>query len=140
MGDFPNFQDLFRVGRDEALVRNGKLTKASIEREGGDANILNAAAAAVGAAGIVGFVGLVAPHAARLVVGPGHRRLVPTAALVGAVLVLLADLFARTVASPLELPIGVVTALVGAPFFLYLLAKRGAGSGAGSAGGRGGGR
>ncbi|HCM27268.1 MAG TPA: iron ABC transporter permease [Treponema sp.] len=99
-----------------------------------------AAAAAVGAAGIVGFVGLVAPHAARLVVGPGHRRLVPTAALVGAVLVLLADLFARTVASPLELPIGVVTALVGAPFFLYLLAKRGAGSGAGSAGGRGGGR
>jgi len=48
MGDFPNFQDLFRVGRDEALVRNGKLTKASIEREGGDANILNAAAAAVG--------------------------------------------------------------------------------------------
>jgi len=88
-----------------------------------------AAAAAVSAAGIIGFVGLVAPHAVRLLTGPSHRRLLPAAALAGALLVLLADLLARTVAAPLELPIGIVTAGVGAPFFLYLLAKRGRGLG-----------
>ncbi len=83
------------------------------------------AAAAVAAAGIVGFVGLVAPHAARLVVGPVHRRLVPTSALLGALLVSCADLFARTIVPPLELPVGVLTSAIGAPFFLYLLARKG---------------
>jgi iron complex transport system permease protein len=84
-----------------------------------------AAAAAVSSAGIIGFVGLVAPHMVRLLIGPAHGRLLPAAALGGAVLVLLADLIARTAASPMELPIGIVTSLIGAPFFIYLLVKRG---------------
>lgn len=83
------------------------------------------AAAAVAAAGIIGFVGLVAPHVARLVIGPSHRRLVPAAALCGAFLVSAADLAARTIAPPLELPVGVITSAAGAPFFLWLLARRG---------------
>lgn len=89
-----------------------------------------AAAAAVAAAGIIGFVGLVAPHAVRMVTGPGHRRLIPAAALGGACLVLAADILARTAASPLELPIGIVTSAVGAPFFLYLLSRHGRNIGA----------
>jgi iron complex transport system permease protein len=84
-----------------------------------------AAAAAVSATGIIGFVGLVAPHAVRMVTGPSHRRLLPASAMGGALLVLLADIVARTIAAPLELPIGIVTSAVGAPFFLYLLARRG---------------
>ncbi len=84
-----------------------------------------AAAAAVSAAGIIGFVGLVAPHAVRLVAGPSHRRLIPASAVAGALLVSLADLVSRVAAAPLELPVGVITALIGAPFFLYLMAKYG---------------
>jgi iron complex transport system permease protein len=72
-------------------------------------------------AGIIGFVGLVAPHAARLLFGARHRLLVPASCLLGALLVVVADLAARTVAVPREVPVGVVTALVGGPFFLYLL-------------------
>lgn len=84
-----------------------------------------AAAAAVSTAGIVAFVGLVAPHAARLIVGPAHRRLLPASALAGALLVVAADLAARTAVAPSELPIGVVTSAIGAPFFLFLLARLG---------------
>jgi iron complex transport system permease protein len=80
-------------------------------------------AAAVAAAGIVGFVGLVVPHLVRLVAGPGHRRLLPASALGGALLLLLADLVGRTVAAPAEIPLGVVTALVGAPVFLWLVRR-----------------
>lgn len=83
-----------------------------------------AAAAAVAAAGIIGFVGLVAPHVVRLLIGPGHRRLIPVSALAGALLVSLSDTAARTVAAPVELPIGIITSLIGAPFFLYLIAKK----------------
>ena len=78
---------------------------------------------AVAAAGIIGFVGLVIPHMIRLLLGPGHRYLLPGSALLGAWLLMGADVFARLVASPLEIPIGVVTALVGAPFFLLLLRR-----------------
>ncbi|MGB8648508.1 MAG: iron ABC transporter permease [Anaerolineae bacterium] len=80
-------------------------------------------AAAVAFSGLIGFVGLVVPHAARLVVGPDHRRLVPLAALGGAGFLMLADLLARTVIAPQELPLGIVTAFAGAPFFLYLLRR-----------------
>lgn len=80
-------------------------------------------AAAVAAGGVVGFVGLVAPHAARLVFGPSHVRLIPAAAAAGAVLLMAADALARTVLAPLELPVGVLTAFAGAPFFLVLLAR-----------------
>jgi iron complex transport system permease protein len=74
--------------------------------------------------GLIGFVGLVVPHLVRLVWGPDFRRLLPASALLGALLVLLADLLARTVNAPSEIPIGVVTSLVGAPFFLYLIHRR----------------
>ncbi len=83
-----------------------------------------ATAAAVAVAGIVGFVGLIAPHAVRLVIGPDYRRLLPVATLVGASFLVLADLGARTLMSPSELPVGVITSLVGAPFFLYLLRRQ----------------
>ena len=78
-------------------------------------------AAAVAAGGTIGFVGLIAPHAARLLVGANHARLIPASALLGALLLLLADDVARTVLAPLELPAGVLTAALGGPFFLYLL-------------------
>ena len=79
--------------------------------------------AAVAAAGMIGFIGLVVPHVLRLAVGPDHRVLLPASALAGASLLLFADVAARLVLAPAELPIGIVTALIGAPFFLYLLLK-----------------
>src|SRR3989338_1047797 len=79
--------------------------------------------AAVAAAGMIGFIGLVVPHLVRLLVGPDHRVLLPASALACASLLLLADLAARLVLAPAELPIGIVTALIGAPFFLYLLQR-----------------
>ncbi|MGV1925731.1 MULTISPECIES: FecCD family ABC transporter permease [Rhizobium/Agrobacterium group] len=84
-----------------------------------------ACGASVAAAGSIGFVGIVVPHLLRLAIGPSHRFLLPASALGGAALLLLADSFARTVAAPAELPIGVVTALIGAPVFLFLLLGRG---------------
>lgn len=83
-----------------------------------------AVGAGVAAAGVIGFVGLVVPHALRLVVGPEHRLLLPASALLGGALLVLADIAARLVAAPAELPIGIVTALVGAPVFLWLLLGR----------------
>lgn len=82
------------------------------------------AGTAVATCGVIGFVGLIAPHAARLAVGPDHRRMMPLAILLGAILLLGADLFARIAVSPSELPIGVVTALVGGPMFLALIRKQ----------------
>lgn len=81
------------------------------------------AAAAVSVAGVIGFVGLVVPHAVRLVWGADHRSLIPLSFLGGAGLLVAADTAARTVAQPLEIPVGVVTALVGVPFFLLLLRR-----------------
>jgi iron complex transport system permease protein len=79
--------------------------------------------AAVAVSGVIGFVGLMTPHILRLVVGPDHRRLLPASMLGGACFMVLADLAARTVASPAEIPVGAVTALVGGPFFLFLLRR-----------------
>jgi iron complex transport system permease protein len=81
--------------------------------------------AAVSISGIVGFVGLVAPHLCRLTLGPRHRLLIPATALVGATFVVVADLLARVLVAPAELPLGVLTALVGGPFFLWLLRAAG---------------
>jgi iron complex transport system permease protein len=81
-------------------------------------------AAGVAAAGIIGFVGLIVPHALRLVWGSDHRFLLPGSALAGAAFLLLADAVARTAAAPVELPVGVVTALMGVPVFLVLLVRR----------------
>jgi iron complex transport system permease protein len=80
-------------------------------------------AAAVGAGGVIGFVGLIAPHIARALVGTGYARLTPVAALVGALLLLLADSAARSAAAPLELPVGIITAMLGGPCFLWLLGR-----------------
>ena len=88
----------------------------------GTASLMTAAAVSV--SGLIGFVGLIVPHWVRLVVGPNHRLLLPLSALSGMLLMVVADTIARTVLSPLEIPIGIIMALVGAPFFLYLLRRR----------------
>ena len=80
-----------------------------------------ATVAAVSMSGLIVFVGIIAPHAVRMMWGPDYRFLLPMAAILGAATMILADLGARTVLSPSELPVGVATALLGAPFFLYLL-------------------
>jgi iron complex transport system permease protein len=80
--------------------------------------------AAVAFAGVIGFVGIIVPHLLRLVFGPGHRRLLPASACLGAILLLGADTCARTIAAPAEVPIGILTALVGAPFFLIILLRQ----------------
>ncbi len=77
----------------------------------------------VSVSGSIGFVGLVLPHAVRLLVGPGHRALLPLSALAGGVFLVLADTLARTLFDPRELPVGVITALVGAPVFALLLLR-----------------
>lgn len=81
-------------------------------------------AAAVSFVGIIGFVGIITPHAVRLLWGPDYRFLVPLSLISGAIFLILADVLARTVVAPSEIPIGVITALCGAPFFLYLLRRR----------------
>ncbi|WP_336744329.1 iron ABC transporter permease [Aureimonas altamirensis] len=80
--------------------------------------------AAVAASGLIGFVGLIAPHIARRIAGPGHRAVIPVSALVGAVLVMAADLIGRTVFTPIQIPAGIVTALIGAPVFAILIWRR----------------
>ncbi len=80
-------------------------------------------AAAVSISGLVGFVGLVVPHAVRLSFGPDHRFLLPASALGGGAFVIIADLLARTLMAPIEIPVGIITAIIGAPFFLYLLRR-----------------
>ena len=84
------------------------------------------AGAVVAMCGVIGFIGLIAPHMSRLIVGPDHRHVIPLAAILGAVLLTGADIVARTIAVPAELPIGVLTAVIGGPVFLWLL-RRGKG-------------
>lgn len=84
-----------------------------------------AAAAAVSVSGLIGFVGLLVPHVARMLVGADHRRVLPLALAGGAALLVGADVVARTALAPVEIPVGVITALLGGPFFLYLLIRRG---------------
>ena len=113
--------DLLVLGEMEAFHAG-----VSVERLKRTCVVLVAAAAgaAVSVSGVIGFVGLVVPHLLRLLIGPSHRLLLPTAALLGAALLVIADTFARTLAAPAELPIGIVTAVIGAPFFLYLLLRQ----------------
>jgi iron complex transport system permease protein len=113
--------DLMVLGEAEAFhmgIAVERLKRVSI--------VLVAAAtgAAVSVAGVIGFIGIVVPHLLRLVIGPGHRLLLPAALLLGATLLLVADTFARVIAAPAELPIGIVTAAIGAPFFLSLLLRQ----------------
>lgn len=80
--------------------------------------------ATVSATGVIGFIGLVVPHVVRMISGPGHRMLLPLSVLMGASLMLIADIVARTAVLPAELPIGIVTACVGGPFFIWLLMRQ----------------
>jgi iron complex transport system permease protein len=81
-------------------------------------------AVSVSVCGLIGFVGLIIPHSARLIFGPDHRLLIPSAALLGASFLIASDTFARTLLAPVELPVGVITAAFGGPFFIYLLKTR----------------
>jgi iron complex transport system permease protein len=114
--------DLLLQGEDtaESLGVDVKKTRIIIA-----AGASLAAASSVAVVGIIGFVGLVAPHSVRMMTGPKHARLLPASALMGANLVLWADIIARTIAAPMELPIGIISSLAGVPFFLYLMIRRG---------------
>ena len=80
-------------------------------------------AIAVSLSGLIGFVGLIVPHGVRLIFGPDHRQLLPLSAIIGSIFLVIADTIARTIIAPAQLPVGVITALTGGPFFLVLLAK-----------------
>ncbi|MBC7092990.1 iron ABC transporter permease, partial [Candidatus Bipolaricaulota bacterium] len=82
------------------------------------------ASAAVAFTGIIGFIGLVSPHICRMVIGSDNRFLLPASCLVGAVLLVLSDTLARTIIAPTELPVGIITAFMGSPFFIYLLIRK----------------
>ncbi|WP_080794149.1 FecCD family ABC transporter permease [Corynebacterium pacaense] len=110
------------LGIDPGLVRVGLVAVATL-----------GTASAVAVSGLIGFVGIIVPHALRLIVGPGHRILLPMTLVWGAIFLVLADTLGRTLMAPQELPVGVVTAAVGAPFFLFILRRStGTGSGGGS--------
>jgi iron complex transport system permease protein len=113
--------DLLVLGETEAFHMG-----IAVERLKKIAIVLVAAmtGAAVAFAGVIGFVGIVVPHLLRLLLGPGHRLLLPTSACLGAILMIVADTCARTIAAPAEVPIGILTALVGAPFFLGVLLRQ----------------
>ena len=80
--------------------------------------------AAVSIGGPIGFVGIIIPHLVRLVVGPDHRLVLPAATLFGAAFLVGCDLVARTILAPIELPVGIITAIIGGPFFLWLLIRK----------------
>lgn len=86
-------------------------------------SVAAATGASVAVSGGIGFLGIVVPHLLRLVIGPDHRYLLPASALLGGTMLIFADMFARTIVSPAELPIGIITAFVGAPFFLWILLR-----------------
>ncbi|MCX7024410.1 MAG: iron ABC transporter permease [Spirochaetes bacterium] len=112
--------DLLASGEDEAATLGLDPRVARIIAGGG---AVLATAGAVSAAETIGFVGLMAPHIARAFVGAGNRRAIPAAMLVGAILTTAADLAARTVFSPIEVPVGAFTAALGAPFFLFRIVR-----------------
>jgi iron complex transport system permease protein len=113
--------DLLAVGEETAAHLGARVERTKLLAYAA-ASLL--AAGGVAVSGVIGFVGLVVPHVARLLWGGGHRRLLPASALLGATFLVAADLAARLVARPAELPIGVVTAFVGVPFFVWLLRRR----------------
>jgi iron complex transport system permease protein len=114
--------DLLSVGDEEATSLGMRPVRTRFI-VGGFAAL--SVSAAVALSGAIGFVGLISPHLARRLVGPRHARLIPAAALTGAVLLVIADTVARTAFAPVEMPVGAMTALIGAPFFIYKLARRG---------------
>jgi iron complex transport system permease protein len=113
--------NLMSVGEDTAAYLGTRVERTKLLAYG-TASLLTAAAVAV--AGIIGFVGLIVPHMIRLLWGGNHRFLLPASALLGAAFLVLADMIARIAAAPTELPVGVVTAFVGVPFFVWLLRRK----------------
>ncbi|MDI6895717.1 FecCD family ABC transporter permease [Methanocella conradii] len=107
---------------DEAATHLG--TNVTVLKAGILALAAVITAAAVSVSGIIGFVGLVIPHIMRLIVGPDHRILIPSSILAGAMFLTVADTFSRMIIQPTEIPVGIITALVGAPFFVFLLSKK----------------
>lgn len=121
---------LLRTARGLDLLQLGELTAhgAGLDARALKRRVILATALGVGVcvalAGIIGFLGLLVPHCLRLWLGPGHRLLLPAAMLGGALLLLVADTLARTLASPAEIPVGLLTSLLGGPYFLWLLMRR----------------
>jgi iron complex transport system permease protein len=113
--------NLLAVGEETAAYLGTRVERTKLLAYG-TASLLTAGAVAV--SGVIGFVGLVVPHVVRMLWGPDHRFLLPASVLLGASFTILADTLARTVVAPTELPVGVVTAFVGVPFFVYLLRRR----------------
>src|SRR5262249_45852675 len=112
------FRDVLSRGDDEAASlglnpRRARLLLVLVATAG--------TAAAVAVSGLIGFVGIIVPHTVRLLVSPGYRAIIPLSLLIGAGFLVLADVLARSLMAPAELPIGVVTAFFGAPFFAVLL-------------------
>jgi iron complex transport system permease protein len=118
------FSILYALARDLNIFSLGEETARNIGIETETLKLMIIAttslmtAAAVAVSGIIGFVGLIVPHIARRIFGSDNRVLIPTAAISGAILMVIADTMARLLG---ELPVGVITAMIGAPFFLYLL-------------------
>jgi iron complex transport system permease protein len=117
----PASLNLLSLGPDSAAARGVDVPRA--QRLAFVSSAL-ATSAAVSLAGPIGFVGIVVPHLVRLMVGVDHRIVLPAAALFGAAFLVACDLVARTVMSPVEIPVGIVTALLGGPFFLWLLIRK----------------
>lgn len=119
----------FVFARDLNLLAHGEETALHLGVDVGRVRVALmlltavATAGAVSATGVIGFVGLIIPHVARMLFGPDHKHLIPLSALLGALFMLTMDTLARMLAAPLELPVGILTALCGGPFFLYLLRR-----------------
>jgi iron complex transport system permease protein len=113
--------NLLSLGPDSAESRGldvGRAQRAAFL----SASLATGAAVSIG--GPIGFVGIIIPHLVRLLVGPDHRLVLPAAALFGAAFLVGCDLVARTILAPIEVPVGVITALIGGPFFLWLLIRK----------------
>ena len=113
--------NLLALGPDSAESRGLDVTRA--HRAAFLSGSL-ATGAAVSIGGPIGFVGIIIPHLVRLMVGPDHRLVLPAATLFGAAFLIGCDLVARTIFAPVELPVGIITALIGGPFFLWLLIRK----------------
>jgi ABC-type Fe3+-siderophore transport system permease subunit len=117
----PRSLNLLTLGEDVASARGVDVGR--IQRLAFVSSSL-ATGAAVSLAGPIGFIGIVVPHLVRLMVGSDHRVVLPAATLFGASFLVLCDLVARTIMAPVELPVGIVTAMIGGPFFIWLLVRR----------------
>lgn len=117
----PRTLNLLTLGEDVAAARGVEVTSA---HRWAFFSASLATGAAVSLGGPIGFIGIVVPHLVRLLFGSDHRVVLPAAALFGAAFTVLCDLAARTIIAPLELPVGIITALIGGPFFLWLLVKK----------------